>query len=150
MSKVQRHQPLRERIARRRADVQAWIRAAGPRARRLTTLSIVGSGLSGLLTIGPAAGGPGLTQAITQALGLQAPVWQLLCGAAALSSFAASTALLLLRSHDISGRLAKAESADVRLEGLELALERPDADDQRVLESYIQASAEVAFIREES
>ncbi len=149
MSKADPSPGLRLRIQARRSAVRAWIRSAGPRARRLTTLSIVGSGLSGLLTIGPAAGGPGLTQAITQALGLQAPIWQLLCGAAAFSSFAASTALLLLRSHDMSGRLAKAESADVRLEGLELALERKDADEQRVLEAYIQASAEVAFIREE-
>ncbi|MFA7329993.1 MAG: hypothetical protein WC326_02860 [Candidatus Delongbacteria bacterium] len=141
-------QALGSRVRARRAAIRAWIHRAGPRASRLTNLSIVGSGLSGLLTIGPAAGGPSATAAITKALSLDAPVWQLLCGAAALSSFAASTALLLIKSHDVSGRLARAESADVKLEGLELSLELDSVDLSRASELYTQASAEVAFIRE--
>lgn len=139
---------LGARIRERRLAVRDWIRRAGPRAARLTNLSILGSGLSGLLTLGPAAGGPALTALITKSLGLEAPVWQLLCGAAALSSFTASTALLLIRSHDITGRLAKAESAAVRLEGLELSLELESVELPRVVELYTQATAEVAFIRE--
>lgn len=141
---------LARHIAERRAAIRAWIAGASPRAARLTNLSIVGSALAGLLTVGPAAGGPSLTAAITRALGLQAPVWQLLCGAAALSSFAASTAMILYKTHDVSGRLARAESSDVKLEGLELSLELEAVDLARATEAYTQAIAEVAFIRRAS
>jgi hypothetical protein len=141
---------LSRRIQARRSAIRTWARKAGPRASRLTNLSIVGSGLSGLLTLGPAAGGPSLTATLTKALSLDLPIWQLLCGAAAFSSFAASTALLLIKSHDVSGRLARAESADVRLEGVELSLELNSVDLARATELYTQASAEVAFIREEA
>jgi hypothetical protein len=63
---------LARHIAERRAEIRAWIAGAAPRSRRLTNLSIVGSAVAGLLTVGPAAGGPSLTAAITKALELEA------------------------------------------------------------------------------
>jgi len=137
---------LRQRIRDRQLDLEAFIRRAGPRSNRFTLFSILATGLAGLLTAAPAAGGTPLTQALTRAFGLSSPSWRLLCAGAAVLSFLATTLLAVLRSQDLANRVAKAEAASATLEALDTLLDTTDLDVERAAEQYAQVVQGVAFI----
>jgi hypothetical protein len=140
---------LRGRISAKQADIDAYLRRNEPRSKRLTNTSIICGGLAGLLTAGPAAGGPSLTGSLTAAIGTSpasAPSWRLLCAAATLCSFVATTALAMYKSQDLESKLAKAQGARARLDALGALLDMTDIAVGRAAEQYTQAIQEVAFI----
>lgn len=137
---------LRQRIRDRQFDLDSFINRAGPRNNRFTLFSIVATGVAGLLTAGPAAGGTPFTQALTRALGLTSPSWRMLCGGAAVLSFLAPTMLAILRSQDLANRVAKAEAASATLEALDTLLDTTDLDVEKAAAQYAQVLQGVAFI----
>ncbi len=91
---------LRLRIQEKKEQIQAFLAKTQPRSNRLTITSIVCAGLAGLLTAGPAAGGPSFTQAMTEMLGTTSPSWRLLCAAATILSFISTTTLAIHKVQD--------------------------------------------------
>jgi hypothetical protein len=83
---------LLTRVRDTRAQVDRFIAGAVPRKRRLLNTTIIGGTFAAALTAAPAVGGAPFTAWLTASLGLESPVWRLLCGAASLSSIAATTA----------------------------------------------------------
>lgn len=64
-------QDLLERIATRRAGVDAYLRERRPRVRRWATVTLVLTSLSAVFTAGPALGGVPFAEAVQRALGLE-------------------------------------------------------------------------------
>jgi hypothetical protein len=140
---------LRQRIHEKKSQIRVYLSRAEARSTWLTIGSIVCSGLAGLLTAGPAAGGPPLTQALTQALGTSAetaPSWRLLCAAAALLSFLGATALTIYKVQDLANRVAKLQAASARIEALETFLETTNLSMQSATDQYIQVLQDVPFV----
>src|SRR5262245_48483789 len=100
---------LATRIRQKRQQVEAYLRSAQPRKRRLLNMTIGGGTLAAALTAGPAVGGQAFTTWLTQTLGLQSPSWRLLCGAASVASVVATVSTQLLKSHNVEANVAKAQ-----------------------------------------
>lgn len=139
-------QRLQQRIREKKADIDLFLSKIGPRSSRLTIASILATGLAGLLTAGPAAGGPSFTQAITQAFSMTSPSWRLLCAAATLLSFVATTTLAIYKGQDLANRVAKAEAAVATLEALDTFVETTDISIEKAVEQYTQVLLGVAFV----
>jgi hypothetical protein len=140
---------LRQRIHEKKSQLKAYLSRVEPRSAWLTVASIVCSGLSALLTAGPAAGGPSLMQAVTQALGTSpdtAPSWRLFCAAATFLSFLGATALAIYKVQDLANKVAKAQAANARLEALETFLETTDISVQKATDQYTQILQDVSFV----
>jgi hypothetical protein len=140
------HEKLQQRIREKKAQLKAFLAQIEPRSTRLTIVSIVATGLAGLLTAGPAAGGPSFTQALTQALGTTSPSWRLLCAAATVLSFVATTTLAIHKIQDLANRVAKAQAAYARLEALEIVLETTGLSLPKAADQYTHILQEVAFV----
>jgi hypothetical protein len=100
--------PLVARVRQTRTQVDHFIAGAVPRKRRLMNITIIGGTLAAALTAAPAMGGQPFTAWLTAALGLDGPSWRLLCGAASLSSIAATVSTQLLKSTHLEEHLARA------------------------------------------
>ena len=92
---------LLAQVRAKRTEVERFLAAAVPRRRRLLNTTIVGGTVATALTAAPAVGGAGFTKWLTTAFSLTSPAWQLLCGAAAVSSIAATVATQLLKSQNV-------------------------------------------------
>jgi hypothetical protein len=139
-------QRLQQRIRDKRSDLESFIAKSGPRTSRLTIAGIVATGLAGLLTAGPAAGGPSFTQAVSQAFGMTSPSWRLLCAGATVLSFVATTTLAILKGQDLANRVARAEAASATLEAIDTFLETTDIPVEKAAEQYTQVLLGVAFV----
>ena len=137
---------LQRRIRDKQFDLESFVTKAGPRSSHLTIASFVATGLAGLLTAGPAAGGASFTQAVTQVFGLTSPSWRILCGGATVLSFLATTTLAILKGQDLANRVAKAEAASATLEALDTFLETTDLSIEKAAEQYTQVLQGVAFV----
>jgi hypothetical protein len=135
------------RIRAKRAEVDAWLSRMRPRKRRLLNVTLIGGGVSALLTAGPALGGKPFADWLTSALGLESPAWRLLCGAAAASSCAAAIATQILKANGLEENVSKAQACGARLEVLELALEAGQIDAKTGLEEYARCAESVAFLQ---
>ncbi len=137
---------LRERIREKKQDIKAYIARFEPRSNRLTMMSIIGTGLAALLTAGPAIGGTSFTQAVTAALGTTSPSWRLLCAAATIFSFLATTALSIHKMQDYSTKVSKAQSAHAQLESLEIFMDTTEIPVPTAADQYAQIVRDVPYL----
>ncbi|WP_245933599.1 hypothetical protein [Arthrobacter livingstonensis] len=144
----QERQQLSARIEQRRSAVMAFLRKARPRRNRLTNISIVGSALAAVLTVGPAVGGTRFTGALQGifSLGDDSIVWRVLCLAAVLLSLAAALSTSLANSHAVAAQVSAAEACNAELDGLEAALAFGQLPTDKAVELYRQYVAKVSFI----
>jgi MFS family permease len=137
---------LLARIQNKRTLVDAFVATALPRKRRLLNVTIFGGTLAAALTAGPAAGGASFTAWLTATLGLTSPSWQLLCGAAAVCSVAATVSTQLLKSQNIEEQVARAQSCRAKLEVLELGLSLGHLDTKGATVEFLRCVEEVSFL----
>ena len=138
---------LLDRIHEKQRDLKAYLRKFEPRSNRLTILSILGTGLAALLTAGPAVGGASFTAALTQALGTTSPSWRILCAAATVFSFLATTALSIHKVQDLTNKVSKAQSAHAQLEALETFMETTEISNTTATEQYAQIVRDVPYLQ---
>jgi hypothetical protein len=136
---------LQQRIRDKKDQIEEFLRKTQPRSDRLTIASIVSAGLAGLLTAGPAAGGPSFTQALTQTLGTTSPSWRLLCAAATILSFIATTALAVHKVQDLTNKVARAQAAHAKLEALETLLDTTDIPISKAADQFARIVPDVSF-----
>ena len=134
------------RILAKRRQVEAFVGSTLPRKRRLLNVTIFGGTLAAALTAGPAAGGQSFTAWLTATLGLTSPSWQLLCGAAAACSVAATVSTQLLKSQNIEEHVARAQSCRAKLEVLEVGLSTGHIDPAQATAEFIRCVEEVSFL----
>lgn len=141
-------QQLSALIEQRRSDIRSFLQHARPHRSRLTNMSVIGSALAAVLTVGPAAGGTKFTEGIQALLSLDddSTVWRVLCLAAALSSLAAAVATGLANSHELAARVSAAEACSAELAGLEGALAFGHLRLEDAVQLYQQYIAKVAFV----
>jgi len=139
-------QTLLEKIRTKRSEIRAFLAKNEPRAARLVNTAIVCSALAAAFTAGPAFGGDTLTGWLTKTLGLASPAWQLLCLGATGCSVAAAIATNLSKSHDISSKILRAQTADAKLEGLETLVEAGQIPLEKGFTHYAQTLTETPFL----
>jgi hypothetical protein len=137
---------LSRRIAAKREQVDEFIRRMKPRKQRLVNLSIVAGLAAAALTAAPAAGGATFSGWLTRTFGLDSPAWQILCGAAALSSLTATGATQLLKSQHVEENVAHALSCRAKLEVLEIGLSTGQLDVPHATSEFIRCVEEVSFL----
>jgi hypothetical protein len=136
-------------IKQKRAQMERFLQRAIPRKRRLLNLAIVGGTLAAALTTGPALGGQSFTAALTKALGLTSPAWQLLCGTAALCSMTASVATQLLKSQSVEEQVLRAQGCRAKLEMLEVGLTLGHLELTQARADYLRCVEDAAFLSPE-
>jgi hypothetical protein len=141
---------LLAQVRAKRTEVERFLAAAVPRRRRLLNTTIIGGTVATALTAAPAVGGAGFTKWLTTAFSLTSPAWQLLCGAAAVSSIAATVATQLLKSQNVEEQVARAQSCRAKLEVLETGLRTGRLDPGQAASDYMRCVEEVAFIHSAS
>jgi hypothetical protein len=137
---------LLARIRQKRQQVEVFVGGALPRKRRLLNITIFGGTLAAAFTAGPAAGGASFTAWLTSTFGLTSPSWQLLCGAAAACSVAATVSTQLLKSQNIEENVARAQSCRAKLEVLEVGLTTGHIDTIQATSEFIRCVEEVSFL----
>ncbi len=137
---------LLTQVQTKRAEVDRFLSRAVPQRRRLLNTTIVGGTVATALTAGPAVGGQTFTKWLTEALDLTSPAWQLLCGAAAVSSIAATVATQVLKSNNVDEHVARAQTCRARLEVLEVGLSTGRIDPSQAATDYMKCVEDVAFI----
>jgi hypothetical protein len=115
-------QHILELLKDKRHALDRYLEREAPRKRALLNISLLAGGLATLLTAAPAVGGKALIELLKAALGLQSPVWQLMCAGAAVCSALATVANQLLKSNGREEQLLRARTCRARLEALELGL----------------------------
>jgi hypothetical protein len=126
---------LLKAIQDKRTIVDAYLRKAGSRQRRLVTIAVVGGAVAASLTAAPAIGGKPFGDWLTELSGWDTPAWRILCAAAAVCSLAAVIATQVLKSQSLDEHVARAHEERARLEWLDLSLATG-------LVGYEQAAAE--------
>ena len=139
-------QDLLARIQVKRRQVDVFVKSALPRKRRLLNVTIIGGTLAAAFTAGPAAGGAPFTSWLTSAFGLTSPAWQVLCGAAAACSVAATVSTQLLKSQHIEEHVARAQSCRAKLEVLEIGLTTGQLESAQATTEFIRCVEEVSFL----
>jgi len=134
------------RIREKRRQVDTFVTGALPRRRRLLNITIFGGTLAAALTAGPAAGGASFTAWLTSTFGLTSPSWQILCGAAAVCSVAATLSTQLLKSQHVEEHVARAQSCRAKLEVLELGLTLGQIETTQATSEFIRCVEEVSFL----
>ena len=137
---------LLARIRQKRQQVEVFVGGALPRKRRLLNITIFGGTLAAAFTAGPAAGGASFTAWLTSTFGLTSPSWQLLCGAAAACSVAATVSTQLLKSQNIEEHVARAQSCRAKLEVLEVGLTTGHIDTTQATSEFIRCVEDVSFL----
>jgi hypothetical protein len=137
---------LLDRVVRKKHEVEAFIARAQPRRRRLLNITIFGGTLAAAFTAGPAVGGASFTQWLTKSFGLDNPAWQLLCGAAAACSVAATVSTQLLKSQNVEEHVARAQSCRAKLEMIEVGLSTGYLDQQQATTEFLRCVEEASFL----
>jgi hypothetical protein len=137
---------LRNRIAEKRRQLEAFIAKAQPKKRRLLNLTIVAGTLAAALTAAPAAGGATFTAWLTQTFGLSSPSWQILCGIASACSLTATVSTQLLKSNHVEEYVTRAQSCRAKLEVLEIGLATGELDSSRATSEFIRCVEEASFL----
>jgi hypothetical protein len=139
---------LLDRIEKRRAAIDQYLRKMRPRGERLSLIGVVASTVSAVLVAGPAVGGDSFSGVVQGALGLpkESTVWQVLCLMALVVSVVAALAGNLVRSEDLLARISGAEAAASELEGLTTMLEFGTIDAATGVQLFQQYNSTVSFI----
>ncbi len=141
-------QQLAAHIARRRSEINSYLRRAKPRRKRLVNVSVTGSTLAAAVTVGPSVGGTDFTSAVQSIFSLanDSTVWRILCLCAVFLSVGAALATNLSNSHSASEHLSAAEAASAELDGLESAVAFGHLPIEDAVKLYGQYTAKVSFI----
>ena len=134
------------RTARKRQEVERWLASAVPRKRRLLNVTILGGTLAAAFTAGPAVGGQTFTRWLTMTFGLDSPSWQILCGAAAVCSVAATVSTQLLKSQNVEELTARAQSCRAKLETIEIGLSTGYLDLTQATSEFLRCVEDASFI----
>ncbi len=137
---------LLTKIRSKRREIKDYISKSEPRYARFTSASIVCSALAAALTAGPGIGGDGFVSSVGNTVPFGIPVWQILCLAATILSVTAVVATGMLKSHDLTSRIASARSCDAKLEGLETMLELAQLDVEHATPLYTQCLTEIPHV----
>lgn len=135
-----------ERVHATRRQVVRYLDTSHRRRHRLSHVTIVGGALSATLTGAPALGGKPFADWVTEAFALGSPSWQLLCGAAALCSLAATIATQMDKAGDDEDQLARAQETRAALDALELDIATGRVDRDQAATQLIACVEQVAFI----
>ena len=138
---------LVQRIVEKRTQLEKFITRALPRKRRLLNITIIAGTIAAALTAAPAIGGQAFTAWLTKAFGLTSPAWQVLCGAAAVSSVLATVATQLLKSHNLEEHVTRAQGCRAKLEVIEVGLTTGQLDVGQATTEYIKCVEEAAFLQ---
>ncbi|NYE72187.1 hypothetical protein [Microlunatus parietis] len=139
-------------IDARQQDLVGYLRTARPRGSRLAVAGIIFSGASAAFTAGPAFGGPGFTQTVTDLVGLQQTsiVWQVLCLMALIVSVATTVTINLANSQQLSSRVAAAETCSAELDGLRTLIDFgqiPVGEAARLYHGYVSKIGFIPTVR---
>jgi len=137
---------LLTKIRTKRREIAHYLDKAEPRRSRLLLTSIIAGALAAALTAGPGVGGEGFIASAKNLVSLGLPVWQILCLAATAFSVAAVISNGLLKSDNLTAKVADARSCDAKLEGLETMLELGQVELDRAAERYAECLADVAML----
>ena len=137
---------LIERAARKRQDIERWLASAVPRKRRLLNVTLLGGTLAAAFTAGPAVGGQTFTRWLSTTFGLDSPSWQILCGAAAVCSVAATVSTQLLKSQNVEELTARAQSCRAKLETIEIGLSTGYLDLTQATREFRRCDEDAAFL----
>ncbi len=135
------------KIKTKRREVADYLKKSEPRQSRLITTSIVAGALAASLTAGPGVGGGGFIEAAKGVVSFGIPVWQVLCLLATLLSMTAVITNGLLKSRDMTSKIAQVRGCDAKLEGLEIMLELQQIDLQQATNLYTQYLTEIPHVR---
>jgi hypothetical protein len=140
---------LLKRIKDTRRRIANHLRDLEPQGARLTNGSIIFGGIAALLGGIQLAFGHGhLPKTIDPNGTLSA--WQLLAAAAAVSAGFASISGQLYKSREIASKLAKVQSCDAKLEGLETSLDLGHVTIKEADTRYGQWIVDIAFVPADS
>ncbi len=137
------------RVQAKRADLNAYLRAAGARNRRLVNITIIAGSLAAAMTAGPALGGKPFADWLTEVLGLtpaSSPSWRLLCGVAFLCSLAATIATQLHTSHNYEEHITDAQKARATLEVLAVGVMSGYLSQHEATRRYLECVESTPFI----
>ncbi len=134
---------LLKKIKAKRQDVADYLDKNEPKQSRLMKTSIVSAALAAALTAGPGIGGGGFINALKGVVSFGIPIWQVLCLVATLLSVAAVVANGILKSYNLTSKIAKVRSCDAKLEGLETMLELKQIDVEQATSRYTQYLTEI-------
>lgn len=138
---------LLNKIRTKRQEVADYLGKNEPKKSRLLTISIVAGALAAAMTAGPGMGGGGFIEAAKGVVSFGIPVWQVLCLAATLLSVSAVISNGMLKSNDLSSKIAQVRSCDAKLEGLETMLELEQIELDQATSLYTQYLTEIPHIR---
>ena len=136
---------LMAKIRDKRLSIQSYIQTVEPRGNRLTTFNIICGAIATLLAALPAIGGQTVLDVFGDA-GSNPALWRPLFGLVALFSLLSTIAANLYKSHDIASRLAKAQTCNVKLEGLATLLELGLKEPKEAATQYAEYLNEVPFV----
>ncbi|SRR6056297_966110 len=138
---------LLEKIRTKRREVADYLKTNEPRQSRYITISIVAGACAAALTAGPGVGGTGFIESAKGVVSFGIPVWQVLCLLATFLSMAAVITNGLLKSRDLTSKIAQVQGCDAKLEGLEIMLDLKQIDLKRATSLYTQYLTEISHIR---
>lgn len=143
-------QELLDRIARRRASIDAFLRRTRPWSNRLSNVSIVSSALAAVMTAGPAFGGETFAESVQAALSLSSnsTVWRTLCLVALVVSVVAAISTNLVKSQNATGRVSAAETCGGELEGLQTLVQFGQVPVDDAVRLYHQYVSKIPFVDE--
>jgi hypothetical protein len=134
---------LLAKIRAKRHDLAGYLDKTEPRHSAMLMASIVAAALSAALTAGPGVGGEAFIDSASGVVSLGFPVWQVLCAAASVLSVIAVVSNGLLKSYDLTTKIASARTCDAKLEGIETMLELEQTDLKQATRAYTQCLAEM-------
>ncbi len=146
---VEQQRKLLERIHAKHEQVSAYVKQNERRIWRMSNFTIIATSAAAVLMVGPGFGGDKFTTRMAELLQVadDSLVWRALCLAALLISVGVAVLNKMNQSPDASMRLAQARLCQVRLEGLETAVEVGTTSVADGMKQYQQYVNDVPFIR---
>ena len=137
---------LLAKIRTKRQELSDYLAETEPQHSAMIMCSIIAGALSAALTAGPGIGGEEFINSASDVASFGIPIWQVLCLAASLLSVVAVVANGLLKSYDLTSKIASARTCDAKLEGIETMLELGQADLKQATQLYTQCLAEMPHV----
>lgn len=137
---------LLKKIKTKRQELEDYLARNESRHSLLINSSIVFGALTAVLTAGPGVGGTEFIDIAKNVISFGIPVWQFLCLLAAILSVLAVIANGMLKSQNLTFKIASARSCSSKLEGLEALLELRQMDVKQAAPLYTQYISEVHHV----
>jgi hypothetical protein len=134
------------KIRIKRQELADYLGKSEPRHLRLINSSIISGALAAALTAGPGIGGGGFINSVKDIVSFGIPIWQALCLAATILSITAVIINGMLKSNDLTSKIASARSCDAKLEGLETMLELTQINVEQATPLYTQYLTEIPHV----